>query len=127
MAALLEGEQPLDLVGIVAGKAAGHDFAAAARLDGNVGKEDVLIDVDAMAPKRICVSLQPMIFGLRWVTVSSSSSIMISSGNTAFPSPDTLLAVNVYLDIGLKMFCLAIVMIIYWGEFSKSVTSVFFT
>lgn len=66
MAALLEGEQPLDLVGIVAGKAAGHDFAAAARLDGNVGKEDVLIDVDAgNGPKRICVSLQPMIFGLR--------------------------------------------------------------
>ena len=47
MAVLLEGEQLLDLVGIVAGKAAGHDFAAAARLDGNVGKEDVLIDVDA--------------------------------------------------------------------------------
>ena len=41
VAALLEGEQPLDLVGIVAGKAAGHDFAAAARLDGYVGKEDV--------------------------------------------------------------------------------------
>lgn len=35
------------MVGIVAGKAAGHNFAAAARLDGDVGKEDVLIDVDA--------------------------------------------------------------------------------
>lgn len=45
--ALSEREQFLDFVGIVASEAARHNFASAACFDDDVGKEEVLVHLDA--------------------------------------------------------------------------------
>ena len=48
-----------------------------------------------MAPNFTLVSLAPMSLGFRYIRTSSSSSMIISVGNMALPSPDTLHASNV--------------------------------